>query len=62
VATVRAAFGYRRKTVANALALAGWREDRAAVVDALRSAGIEPGARAETLEPAAFAALARTEA
>ena len=31
VATVRAAFAYRRKTVANALTLAGWREDRAAV-------------------------------
>jgi 16S rRNA (adenine1518-N6/adenine1519-N6)-dimethyltransferase len=61
VATVRAAFGHRRKTVANALALAGWREDRAAVADALRSAGIDPRARAETLEPAAFAALARTE-
>ena len=60
VATVRAAFGYRRKTVANALALAGWRGDRAAVGDALRAAGIDPGARAETLPPEAFAALART--
>ena len=28
VATVRSAFAYRRKTVANALALAGWRADR----------------------------------
>lgn len=62
VATVRGAFAYRRKTVANALAAAGWREDRAAVEAALRSAGIDPGARAETLPPEAFAALARTSA
>jgi 16S rRNA (adenine1518-N6/adenine1519-N6)-dimethyltransferase len=62
VATVRAAFGYRRKTVANALAMAGWREDRAAVGSALASAGIDPGARAETLQPEAFAALARAPA
>ncbi|MDX6629058.1 MAG: rRNA (adenine1518-N6/adenine1519-N6)-dimethyltransferase [Gaiellales bacterium] len=62
VATVRGAFAYRRKTVANALATAGWREDRAAVEVALRSAGIDPGARAETLPPEAFAALARTSA
>ena len=60
VATVRAAFGYRRKTVANALALAGWRADRAAVGVALRAAGIDPGARAESLPPEAFAVLART--
>ena len=60
VATVRAAFGYRRKTVANALALAGWRGDRAAVGVALRAAGIDPGARAESLPPEAFAVLART--
>jgi 16S rRNA A1518/A1519 N6-dimethyltransferase RsmA/KsgA/DIM1 with predicted DNA glycosylase/AP lyase activity len=60
--TVRAAFAYRRKTVANALALAGWREDRAAVGDALAVAGIDPGARAETLPPEAFALLARVGA
>jgi 16S rRNA (adenine1518-N6/adenine1519-N6)-dimethyltransferase len=60
VATVRAAFGYRRKTVANALALAGWRGDRAAVAVALRAAGIDPGVRAESLPPEAFAVLART--
>jgi 16S rRNA (adenine1518-N6/adenine1519-N6)-dimethyltransferase len=59
VTTVRAAFAYRRKTVANALALAGWRE-RAAVGVALAAAGIDPGARAETLAPEAFALLART--
>ena len=62
VATVRAAFGHRRKTVANALTLAGWREDRAAVGAALAAAGIDPGARAETLEPEAFARLARAGA
>jgi 16S rRNA (adenine1518-N6/adenine1519-N6)-dimethyltransferase len=59
VATVRAAFAYRRKTVANALATAGWREDRAAVERALRASGIEPGARAESLPPEVFAVLAR---
>jgi 16S rRNA (adenine1518-N6/adenine1519-N6)-dimethyltransferase len=62
VATVRAAFAYRRKTVANALAMAGWREDRAAVEVALRAAGIDTGARAETLPPESFAELARTGA
>jgi 16S rRNA (adenine1518-N6/adenine1519-N6)-dimethyltransferase len=62
VTTVRAAFAYRRKTVCNALALAGWRADRAAVAEALAAAGIDPGARAETLEPEAFAALARVPA
>ena len=59
VATVRAAFAYRRKTLANALATAGWGPDRATVAMALHSAGIDPGARAETLPPAAFLALAR---
>ena len=38
---------------------AGWRDDRAAVEVALRAAGIEPGARAESLPPEAFALLAR---
>jgi 16S rRNA (adenine1518-N6/adenine1519-N6)-dimethyltransferase len=60
VATVRAAFAYRRKTVANALATAGWRDDRAAVEVALRAAGVDPSARAEALPPEAFALLART--
>jgi 16S rRNA (adenine1518-N6/adenine1519-N6)-dimethyltransferase len=62
VATVRAAFAYRRKTVANALAMAGWRDDRAAVEVALRVAGIDPGARAEALPPESFTALARAGA
>ena len=58
VTTVRAAFAYRRKTLANALATAGWGPDRATVAMALRSAGIDPTARAETLPPTAFLALA----
>jgi 16S rRNA (adenine1518-N6/adenine1519-N6)-dimethyltransferase len=62
VATVRAAFAYRRKTVANALATARWRPDRSAVALALDAAGIDPRARAETLRPEAFVALARAQA
>jgi 16S rRNA (adenine1518-N6/adenine1519-N6)-dimethyltransferase len=59
-ATVRAGFAYRRKTLANALALAGWRGDRGAVEAACRAAGVDPRARAEALPPEAFLALART--
>jgi 16S rRNA (adenine1518-N6/adenine1519-N6)-dimethyltransferase len=59
VSTVRAAFAYRRKTLINALATAGWRPDRTTVATALRSAGIDPGARAEALAPTAFLGLAR---
>jgi 16S rRNA (adenine1518-N6/adenine1519-N6)-dimethyltransferase len=62
VATERAAFAYRRKTLVNALVLAGWRPDRAAVEAACRAAGVDPRARAETLPGAVFATLARTEA
>ena len=58
-ATVRAAFAYRRKTLANALALAGWRDDRGAVEAACRAAGVDPRMRAEALPPEAFLALAR---
>ncbi|NGP54138.1 16S rRNA (adenine(1518)-N(6)/adenine(1519)-N(6))-dimethyltransferase RsmA [Thioalkalivibrio sp. XN8] len=48
---VRRAFGQRRKTLRNALSgLVG--------EDAIRAAGCDPGARAETLPPAAFARLA----
>ncbi len=49
---VRMAFGKRRKTLANALK---------GVMNAeqIRTAGIDPGARAETLEPNAFVDLAR---
>ena len=49
---VRAAFGQRRKTLANALR---------GVLDAaaIAACGIAPGERAERLPPAAFVALAR---
>ena len=60
VATVRAAFAYRRKTVVNSLATAGWRPDRAAVEEACQAAGVDPAARAETLPAEAFLRLART--
>ncbi len=59
VATVRAAFAYRRKTLVNALTLAGWRADRAAVEAACRAAGVDARARAEALPAATFVALAR---
>ena len=49
---VKAAFGQRRKTLANALKS---RLDR----DAIAACGIDPGARAETLALADFAALGR---
>ncbi len=62
VATVRAAFAYRRKTLVNSLANAGWRPDRAAVEAACRAAGLDPAARAESLPAAAFLALARVPA
>lgn len=48
---VTAAFGQRRKTLRNALA-------RLLDADAIAAAGVEPGARAETVTPAQFAALA----
>jgi 16S rRNA (adenine1518-N6/adenine1519-N6)-dimethyltransferase len=54
-AVVRAAFGQRRKTLANALRGAGLPEP-ALVCEAL---GIDPRARAERLAPEAFLALAR---
>jgi 16S rRNA (adenine1518-N6/adenine1519-N6)-dimethyltransferase len=52
---VRRAFGQRRKTLRNALA--GLLD-----VAAIRAAGCDPGARAETLPPEAFARLAATAA
>jgi 16S rRNA (adenine1518-N6/adenine1519-N6)-dimethyltransferase len=54
-AVVRAAFGQRRKTLANALRGAGLAEPGAACA----AAGIDPRARAESLAPEAFLALAR---
>jgi 16S rRNA (adenine1518-N6/adenine1519-N6)-dimethyltransferase len=55
---VEAAFAHRRKTLANALALAGVarREEAAA---ALAAIGRDPAVRAEALAPAEFVALAR---
>jgi 16S rRNA (adenine1518-N6/adenine1519-N6)-dimethyltransferase len=54
---VRAGFGQRRKTLANALdALEG--ANRTGVLAALASAGIDPMRRAETLSLREFAALA----
>ncbi|HET7925576.1 MAG TPA: 16S rRNA (adenine(1518)-N(6)/adenine(1519)-N(6))-dimethyltransferase RsmA [Rhodanobacteraceae bacterium] len=50
---VKAAFGQRRKTLSNALG-------DLASADAIRAAGIDPRARAEQLEPAAFVHLAQT--
>lgn len=56
--TVRAAFSAPRKTIANALA-GGTGLGAPAVRAALERAGIDPGARAETIDPYRFAALAR---
>jgi 16S rRNA (adenine1518-N6/adenine1519-N6)-dimethyltransferase len=60
----RAAFGQRRKTISNALKGAGWvpRDQRAAIDEALVAAGIDPGVRAEKLEPERFVTLARVMA
>jgi 16S rRNA (adenine1518-N6/adenine1519-N6)-dimethyltransferase len=59
---VRAAFAYRRKTLVNSLDNAGWRPDRRAVEAACRAAGVDPAARAESLPPDAFLALASVPA
>ena len=54
--TVTAAFGHRRKRLANSLELAGLASrDRA--VSALEAIGRDPGARAEELAPPEFVAL-----
>jgi 16S rRNA (adenine1518-N6/adenine1519-N6)-dimethyltransferase len=54
---VEAAFAHRRKTLANSLALAG-RAPAAAAAEALAALGRDPAARAETLAPPDFVALA----
>ena len=61
-AVVRAAFGQRRKMLRNALAaLAAARGMAAGRLDAvLRQAGVDPAARAETLDLDAFGRLARS--
>ena len=55
-AVVDAAFAQRRKTLR--AALAGWAGSPAAAEQALRAAGIDPQARGEALDVAAFARLA----
>jgi 16S rRNA (adenine1518-N6/adenine1519-N6)-dimethyltransferase len=55
---VAAGFGHRRKTLANALAH-GLAIEPAMIDAACRAAGVDPRARAERLDLAAFAALAR---
>ncbi|HKA14470.1 MAG TPA: 16S rRNA (adenine(1518)-N(6)/adenine(1519)-N(6))-dimethyltransferase RsmA [Myxococcota bacterium] len=52
---VRAAFGQRRKTLANALRGAGFPDP----IEACTAVGIDPRARAESLAPEAFLALSR---
>ena len=51
-AVVKAAFGQRRKTLANAL-------KQLLDSEAIRRADVNPGARAETLAPEAFVRLAK---
>ena len=55
--TVKAGFGMRRKTAANALASAFPRLGKEGVADALRECGLEPTVRCETLDIPQFAAL-----
>ena len=55
-AVVDAAFAQRRKALRSALA--GWAGSPAAAEAALRAAGVDPGARAETLTVADFARIA----
>lgn len=56
---VRAAFGQRRKTLANALA-AGLGAGRGAIEEALAAAGVDGSRRGETLSLEEYAAVART--
>jgi 16S rRNA (adenine1518-N6/adenine1519-N6)-dimethyltransferase len=55
-AVVDAAFGQRRKSLR--AALSGWAGSPAAAEQALRDAGVDPGARGESLDIAAFSRLA----
>jgi 16S rRNA (adenine1518-N6/adenine1519-N6)-dimethyltransferase len=54
---IKAAFGNRRKTLKNALSASGLRIAPEIAQQALISAGIDPGRRAETLTAADFVAL-----
>jgi len=56
-AVIKAAFGNRRKTLKNALTASGLHIDSQTALEALKSAGIDPSRRAETLEPAEFVSL-----
>ena len=56
---VRAAFGHRRKTLANAVALARPDLDRGRVAASCQAAGIDPRRRGETLSLAEFHRLSR---
>jgi 16S rRNA (adenine1518-N6/adenine1519-N6)-dimethyltransferase len=56
---VKAAFGQRRKTLLNSIS-SGLAMDKAKVTSALNAVSISPSARAETLNPASFAELARS--
>jgi 16S rRNA (adenine1518-N6/adenine1519-N6)-dimethyltransferase len=55
-AVIDAAFGQRRKTLRGALA--GWAGSAAEAERVLRAAGVDPGARGETLTIADFASIA----
>lgn len=59
-AVVEAAFGQRRKTLR--AALAGWAGSPAQAEQALRAAGVDPGARGESLSIEQFAAIAQAGA
>ncbi|MDD7940785.1 16S rRNA (adenine(1518)-N(6)/adenine(1519)-N(6))-dimethyltransferase RsmA [Actinomycetospora lutea] len=56
-AVVDAAFAQRRKSLR--AALAGWAGSAPAAEEVLRAAGVDPGARGEALDVAAFTAIAR---
>jgi 16S rRNA (adenine1518-N6/adenine1519-N6)-dimethyltransferase len=56
-AVIDAAFAQRRKTLR--AALAGWAGSAADAESALRAAGVDPGARGEALDVAAFIRIAR---
>ena len=51
------AFGNRRKTLKNALTASRLGIDSQTALEALKSAGIDPYRRAETLKPAEFVSL-----
>ncbi|MBT8225325.1 MAG: 16S rRNA (adenine(1518)-N(6)/adenine(1519)-N(6))-dimethyltransferase RsmA [Dactylosporangium sp.] len=59
-AVVDAAFAQRRKTLRTALA--GWAGSPAAAATVLTAAGVDPGARGETLDVEQFAAIAAARA